>query len=52
MISEYVLRLGDDALVAAQRLSEWCARAPEMEEDIALAASAQSTQSAPGASAS
>jgi len=36
VIDEYLLRLGDDALIAAQRLSEWCARAPEMEEDIAL----------------
>lgn len=34
---DYVLGLGDDALIAAQRLSEWCSRAPEMEEDIALA---------------
>jgi ring-1,2-phenylacetyl-CoA epoxidase subunit PaaC len=34
---EYVLRLGDDALIAAQRLAEWCAAAPEMEEDVALA---------------
>lgn len=34
---EYALRLGDDALVAAQRLAEWTTRAPEMEEDIALA---------------
>ncbi len=33
---EYLLRLGDDALVTAQRLGEWSARAPEMEEDIAL----------------
>lgn len=33
---EYLLRLGDDALVATQRLGEWSARAPEMEEDIAL----------------
>src|SRR5258705_4029296 len=32
----YALRVGDDALVAAQRLAEWSARAPEMEEDIAL----------------
>jgi ring-1,2-phenylacetyl-CoA epoxidase subunit PaaC len=31
-----LLALGDDALVAAQRLGEWCSRAPEMEEDIAL----------------
>jgi ring-1,2-phenylacetyl-CoA epoxidase subunit PaaC len=35
-VGEYALRLGDDALVAAQRLSEWSAKAPEMEEDIAL----------------
>jgi ring-1,2-phenylacetyl-CoA epoxidase subunit PaaC len=34
---EYVLGLADDALVAAQRLAEWCSRAPEMEEDVALA---------------
>jgi len=33
---DYLLRLGDDALVTAQRLGEWSARAPEMEEDIAL----------------
>lgn len=32
-----LLGLGDDALVAAQRLGMWCARAPEMEEDVALA---------------
>ncbi len=31
------LELGDDALIAAQRLAEWCARGPELEEDIALA---------------
>ena len=29
-------RVGDDALIAAQRLGEWSARAPEMEEDVAL----------------
>jgi ring-1,2-phenylacetyl-CoA epoxidase subunit PaaC len=34
---EEVLALGDDALVAAQRLAQWCARAHELEEDIALA---------------
>jgi ring-1,2-phenylacetyl-CoA epoxidase subunit PaaC len=33
---EGCLRVGDDALVAAQRLAQWSARAPEMEEDIAL----------------
>jgi ring-1,2-phenylacetyl-CoA epoxidase subunit PaaC len=31
-----VLEIADDALIAAQRLGEWCSRAPEMEEDIAL----------------
>ncbi len=34
---EDILRLGDDALIAAQRLAEWCAAAPELEEDVALA---------------
>lgn len=33
----YVLTLADDALVASQRLAEWIARAPELEEDVALA---------------
>jgi ring-1,2-phenylacetyl-CoA epoxidase subunit PaaC len=32
----YALRLGDDALVLAQRLGEWIARAPQLEEDVAL----------------
>lgn len=32
----YALGLGDDALVLAQRLSEWITRAPQIEEDIAL----------------
>ena len=31
------LALGDDALVSAQRLAEWCTRAPELEEELALA---------------
>ena len=35
-IAAFALRVGDDALIAAQRLGEWSARAPEMEEDIAL----------------
>jgi ring-1,2-phenylacetyl-CoA epoxidase subunit PaaC len=35
-VAEYALRLGDDALVLAQRLAEWCSNAPELEEDIAL----------------
>jgi ring-1,2-phenylacetyl-CoA epoxidase subunit PaaC len=34
---EFVLGLGDDALVTAQRLAEWTSRAHDMEEDIALA---------------
>jgi ring-1,2-phenylacetyl-CoA epoxidase subunit PaaC len=32
----YALRLGDDALILSQRLSEWASRAPEIEGDIAL----------------
>ncbi|MEO3773761.1 1,2-phenylacetyl-CoA epoxidase subunit PaaC [Micromonospora sp. B9E7] len=34
---DFTLGLADDALIAAQRLAEWTTRAPEMEEDIALA---------------
>ncbi len=34
--AELALRLGDDALVLAQRLGHWISRAPELEEDIAL----------------
>lgn len=33
---EYVLRLGDNALVLGQRLGEWCGHGPVLEEDIAL----------------
>ena len=33
---EYVLRLGDNALILGQRLSEWCGHAPVIEEDLAL----------------
>jgi len=36
-VAEYALRLGDDALVLAQRMGEWISRAPELEEDVALA---------------
>ncbi|GAA4009350.1 phenylacetate-CoA oxygenase subunit PaaC [Allokutzneria multivorans] len=36
-LAAYALMLGDDALVLAQRTSEWCSRAPELEEDVALA---------------
>ena len=34
---EYLLRLGDDALVLGQRLSEWCGHAPSLEVDLSLA---------------
>ncbi len=34
---EYVLHLGDNALILGQRLSEWCGHGPVLEEDIALA---------------
>lgn len=34
---DYVLRLGDDALVLAQRLGEWCGHAPALETDLSLA---------------
>lgn len=33
---EFLLRLGDNALVLAQRLSEWVGKGPVIEEDIAL----------------
>ncbi|TDV47016.1 1,2-phenylacetyl-CoA epoxidase subunit PaaC [Actinophytocola oryzae] len=36
-LSVYCLMLADDALVLSQRLTEWCSRAPELEEDVALA---------------
>ena len=36
-LARYALRLGDDALVLAQRLGEWITRAPQLEEDVALA---------------
>jgi ring-1,2-phenylacetyl-CoA epoxidase subunit PaaC len=34
---QYLLRVGDTALILAQRLAEWCGHAPALEEDIALA---------------
>jgi ring-1,2-phenylacetyl-CoA epoxidase subunit PaaC len=34
---DYALRLADDALLLGHRLSEWCGRAPTLEEDLALA---------------
>jgi ring-1,2-phenylacetyl-CoA epoxidase subunit PaaC len=33
----YLERLGDDALVLGQRLSEWCGHAPALEVDLSLA---------------
>jgi len=36
-LAGYALALGDDALILAQRLGEWVARAPQIEEDVALA---------------
>ncbi|HEX2904913.1 MAG TPA: 1,2-phenylacetyl-CoA epoxidase subunit PaaC [Jatrophihabitans sp.] len=35
-VAAYAIRLGDDALILSQRLSEWTARSPEIEEDVAL----------------
>jgi len=34
---DYLLRLGDDALVLGQRLGEWCGHGPALEVDISLA---------------
>lgn len=36
-LAAYCLMLADDALVLSHRLSQWTSRAPELEEDIALA---------------
>lgn len=36
-LATYCLMLADDALVLSNRLSEWCSRAPDLEDDIALA---------------
>ncbi|MCX5173130.1 1,2-phenylacetyl-CoA epoxidase subunit PaaC [Streptomyces antibioticus] len=36
-LASLCLALGDDALVSAQRLAEWTTRAPELEEEVALA---------------
>lgn len=33
---EFLLRLGDNALVLSHRLSEWCGHGPVLEEDLAL----------------
>jgi len=36
-LAAYCLAIGDDALIMSQRLQEWLARAPELEEETALA---------------
>ena len=33
---QYVLRMGDAALILSQRTSEWCGKGPALEEDMAL----------------
>lgn len=33
---KYLLRIGDNALVLGQRLSEWCGHGPVLEQDIAI----------------
>jgi ring-1,2-phenylacetyl-CoA epoxidase subunit PaaC len=35
-VAEYALWMGDDSLILAQQLGWWIARAPELEEDVAL----------------
>src|SRR6476646_739554 len=37
VLAYYLIGLGDDALVLSHRLAEWITRAPQLEEDIALA---------------
>ncbi|MDT0682194.1 1,2-phenylacetyl-CoA epoxidase subunit PaaC [Roseicyclus sp. F158] len=34
---DWLCRMGDNALIAGHRLSEWCGKGPALEEDIALA---------------
>jgi ring-1,2-phenylacetyl-CoA epoxidase subunit PaaC len=36
-LAAYCLMLGDDALVMSHRLQQWVARAPELEDEVALA---------------
>lgn len=36
-LAAYCMMLGDDALIMSHRLQQWLARAPELEEDTALA---------------
>lgn len=33
---DYILRLGDNALILGQRLGEWCGHGPVLEQDIAI----------------
>lgn len=35
-LSDYLLRLGDNALILSQQLCGWCGHAPTLEEDVAL----------------
>jgi len=35
-LADYATALADDALIASHRLTEWVARAPQLEEDVAL----------------
>lgn len=37
VLVDYVLGLADDALISAQRMGWWISRAPQLEEDLALA---------------
>lgn len=36
-VFEFLLRIGDNALILGHRVSEWCGHSPVLEEDIALA---------------
>ena len=36
-LADYAMRLGDDALILGQRLTEWCGHAPALEVDLSLA---------------
>ncbi|MCW2889466.1 MAG: ring,2-phenylacetyl-CoA epoxidase subunit PaaC [Streptosporangiaceae bacterium] len=36
-LAAYCLMLGDDALIMSHRLQEWCTRAPELEDEMAIA---------------
>ena len=35
-LTEYLLRLADTDMVLAQRLCEWCGKAPALEEEVAM----------------